>query len=127
MKKIYPTYKGIYIILNVSKNKCYIGESDNIHRRFKSHKLDLKNNKHTNKEMQADFNNGDIFYYFIVDLLPNDLDRVHMMAAETYYMIKYNSVEHGYNKGYSIPPTDNRYLKLLKSKELYRFLQEPIL
>ena len=125
MKKIFPDHKGIYIILNAIKNKCYIGESDNIHRRLKSHKLNLEKGTHTHEEMQKDFNNGDPFYYLIVDLLPNELDRVHMMAAETYYMIKYDSLEHGYNKGYPIPPTDNRYLKLLESKELYRFLQKP--
>lgn len=124
-KKIYPDIEGIYIIINVSKNKSYIGESKNIHRRFKDHQAELKANRHINAEMQNDYNNGDTFYYLIVDILPNNISGVVRMSAETFYMLKYDTVNTGYNKSYPIPPTDNRYIKLLEQNNLYRFLQEP--
>lgn len=47
---------GIYSISNTVNNKCYIGSSTDIARRFKTHLNMLKNNKHINSHLQAAVN-----------------------------------------------------------------------
>lgn len=48
--------QGIYIILNVINNKCYIGHSTNLGNRLTKHFSLLRNNKHDNHKLQEDFN-----------------------------------------------------------------------
>ena len=47
---------GIYQIKNKKNGKLYIGCAKNLRGKINSHKFQLKNGLHTNKEMQIDFN-----------------------------------------------------------------------
>lgn len=47
---------GIYKIINLVNNKCYIGSSSNTHNRIRNHFRNLKNNKHSNSHLQAAYN-----------------------------------------------------------------------
>ena len=48
--------QGIYIILNIINNKCYIGSSINIKGRKEQHIRDLKKGKHCNDHLQKSWN-----------------------------------------------------------------------
>lgn len=89
--------QGIYGIYNATKQKWYIGQSHNIRTRISKHKTDLKNGKHPCKEMQTDYNNGDIFEYYALRINVNtdDLD-----LAENLYIqeLCYARENKGYNK-----------------------------
>lgn len=62
---------GIYVIINRSNNRFYIGESLNIVRRKKEHFNLLTANKHYNKELQSDYiKYGDSSFEFKI-LLPH--------------------------------------------------------
>lgn len=64
---------GLYVIINTSKdNKSYIGYTSQIKRlsngkisnnRISQHKRELKQNKHSNKNLQIDYNNKDILVF----------------------------------------------------------------
>ncbi len=47
---------GLYKITNTINNKYYIGSSSNLKRRFRDHKKNLEENKHSNKHLQASYN-----------------------------------------------------------------------
>ena len=47
---------GIYKIVNVTNNKCYIGYSSDIFKRFGQHKYKLKNSIHENCHLQRAYN-----------------------------------------------------------------------
>ncbi len=47
---------GIYVITNRNNNRFYIGESLDIKNRWDQHTNELKNNIHSNSEMQSDYN-----------------------------------------------------------------------
>ena len=51
-----PSTTGVYIIWNKKTFRFYLGSATNLYVRFKSHKSRLKNNYHTNPELQADYN-----------------------------------------------------------------------
>lgn len=60
---------GIYKITNLKNNKCYIGSSSNISKRFTNHKWSLSKNKHPNKHLQNAFNKygKDIFIFKLIE------------------------------------------------------------
>lgn len=47
---------GIYSLVNKVNGKRYVGQATNIQSRLGQHKSSLKNNNHTNIEMQNDYN-----------------------------------------------------------------------
>lgn len=58
---------GVYIIENNLNNRFYIGSANNIKRRWKEHKSDLRSNKHKNIFLQNDWNKcGEQAYSFSV-------------------------------------------------------------
>jgi hypothetical protein len=58
----------------------------------------LKRNKHHNKQMQIDFNNGDLFEINLIYQLPDKTSNNLMLALENLYIDKYNTINEGYNK-----------------------------
>ena len=76
-KEIIKKYKqtiqpmGIYQIKNKINDKLYIGSTKNLPGKINSHKFQLKNGLHTNKEMQKEFNEigEECFSFDILDYL----------------------------------------------------------
>lgn len=78
----YPS--GVYAIQNVTKGIFYIGSSENIENRWKQHQTMLKNNKHFNKKLQNDYNDGDVLIYGLIkDTFP---DRRQLLYEEQFYI-----------------------------------------
>lgn len=77
---------GIYIIKNTETEMFYIGASLDYYRRISFHKSMLRNNKHTNKELQNDWNQygkEKFIFRFIEDCVECDLrirERYHIEA-----------------------------------------------
>lgn len=59
-------YAGVYCLINNRSGKTYIGSSKNIGMRIDQHQAALKAGRHENKNMQADYNNGDRFQASVV-------------------------------------------------------------
>jgi len=61
-KELIKNYKqtiqpmGVYQIKNKRNGKLFIGSTKNLLGKINSHRFQLKNNLHTNKEMQKEFN-----------------------------------------------------------------------
>ena len=66
---------GIYVIKNILDNKCYIGSSNNIDKRFKAHIWKLSKNIHSNLHLQRAYNRvgKDNFIFHILEEI-NDVD-----------------------------------------------------
>ena len=47
---------GIYCIRNSINNKCYVGQSKNVKKRFIHHKSMLRKNEHNNPYLQNSWN-----------------------------------------------------------------------
>lgn len=63
---------GIYRIKNIITGDCYVGSATNIERRWKTHRNDLKKNKHCNQYLQRAYNKYgiDAFKYEIFEICP---------------------------------------------------------
>lgn len=59
----YNGKSGVYIILNQENHKFYIGVADDVGVRLKQHCLALGTNKHKNKKLQEDHNDGHNLYF----------------------------------------------------------------
>lgn len=59
-------FSGVYAIVNISKQKIYIGSSRNIKGRLTNHKTKLNHKKNPVVKMQEDYNNGDKFISYVV-------------------------------------------------------------
>lgn len=63
---------GIYKITNLSNRKCYIGQSMNLEKRYRSHRNMLRSNTHHNNHLQHAYNNGDKFIFEVIELCSID-------------------------------------------------------
>lgn len=114
MKNQEPNYypAGIYAIHNTTKDIFYIGSSENIEKRWQQHQILLKTNKHYNKKLQSDYNNGDnIIFGLIKDTFP---DKRQLLYEERFYI--HNWKQNGrnlYNVAKMMGPyyTDRTHLK----------------
>jgi group I intron endonuclease len=88
---------GIYKILNIITNNFYIGSSKDLERRKYNHFSKLKENKHKNKKLQADFNKfkEKSFKFIILEEMPNNTKTYDLAYKELYYIYKYKPI---YNK-----------------------------
>ena len=77
---------GIYKIINLINNKCYIGSSKNIKDRWRKHKKDLKSNCHHSIILQRSYNkHGDAkFSYEIIEIC--EVDK--LLEREQYYILE---------------------------------------
>lgn len=92
---------GIYKLINTNTNKEYIGQTFDFDRRKKEHFDSLANNNHFNKELQDDYNNGDIFEFKIMERLyiPHDaLGKAYLLKKEEQYI---GDISNKYNDEYS--------------------------
>ena len=88
---------GVYMIQNNITGKKYIGSSFNVSSRMHDHLLELKRNRHTNKEMQEDFNKyGENSFSFVPLFETKDNEKTN---AEYFLMavLRTHNREYGYN------------------------------
>jgi group I intron endonuclease len=87
---------GIYKITNLINNKCYIGQTNNIPRRWSEHKSALNRNLHHNEHLQKSWlRYGERNFKFEV-LEYCSLEELNTL--EEFYVSKFNSYKRGYNR-----------------------------
>lgn len=95
--------RAIYSITNITNDKKYIGETMDVKRRWEEHEEDLDNNQHHSYKLQKDWNElgKDNFKFDIVAVLDesisNYVDKYILLIFEGYYMLKYDTINNGYN------------------------------
>jgi len=94
---------GVYSITNNINNKVYIGESNNIERRWQEHKDELNTNSHHNYKLQNDWNTyGEQNFIFEILEEMQKLDKsyktnMQLIYLEGKYIKQYDSISNGYN------------------------------
>ena len=109
---------GVYRITCLANNKNYIGSSDNIMRRLKTHERELEQGSHNNRRLQHDYDKyGSGFFEFRVVFV--DIPKEKLTAYEKVAIYLYDSIV--MYKGYNdIWPTTNHKT----FKEAYQDLLE---
>lgn len=105
MKKFYG--QGIYMILNTTNNKCYVGSSKEIYQRKRRHIKDLQKNVHHSQHLQNAWNKyGENSFIFIKLEEVNDVND--LCEKEVHWILQKNSLDRqfGYNLG--IPKKSDR-------------------
>lgn len=126
---------GIYCIENLINGKKYIGQSNNIYKRWKSHIKELNNNCHCNNYFQKAWNKygEDNFYFNVLEnCKENELNE-----KEIYYISKYSTYKSGYNltlggggrRGYHLTDKQKEAIKngrhdFKHSEETKRYISE---
>lgn len=105
---------GIYKILNIKNNKCYVGSSINIKDRWSKHKQHLNKQKHHNFHLQKSWslNGAENFIFEIIEQYDNAITSEFLDCRETYWINFYKSdnEEFGYNLyHYSRKPLNYKY------------------
>lgn len=89
---------GVYGVFNITKEKWYVGQSTSVYVRLSEHKSKLSKHIHHNKDLQKDYDNGDIILFLPIETAPNfpisELD-----IKENLYIDKL--VNNGKNGGYN--------------------------
>lgn len=87
---------GIYCIENLINHKKYVGQSIDIHARWKQHRSLLERGIHSNEKLQNAWNKygADNFVFYVVQ----ENDVLELDYWEKYYISLYDSYKHGYNK-----------------------------
>lgn len=112
---------GIYLIKNIANNKIYIGSAINIHRRWKEHKLQLKEGKHHSYHLQSAWNTyGEQSFKF--EILEEVSNPQHLLAYEQVYLDYYKSYEK--EKGYNICKVAGSHYGLKRSEETKQKMSE---
>jgi group I intron endonuclease len=93
---------GIYLIKCVANDKSYIGSSNDVMRRIKTHKRDLDRGSHNNLMLQHEYTKygAENFIFKIID---QNIEEDMLLAYEKCYMYIYDSVVRykGYNQMFS--------------------------
>lgn len=93
-----PNKSGIYKIINLKNNKCYIGSAVNLKTRINKHRYELEKNTHNNKYLLRSFIKHGInnFQVEILELF-DIINYKKLLKLEEYYIKLYNSLDEGYN------------------------------
>ena len=68
---------GVYGIKNIVNGKMYVGESKKPNQRWYLHRTDLRLQKHSNQELQNDFNQyGEVFVYGMIEFCDDKVKRL---------------------------------------------------
>ena len=114
---------GIYKITNNKNGKIYIGESENIPRRWIEHITALTYGEHSNTKLQNDFKEYGLkaFNFDIVESIPivdesNSVKLKMILLCREHIYIKYfNSFETGYNLEYTLNRIVNKEKSMFNS------------
>ena len=90
---------GIYKIINKSNGRIYIGSAKEFKARWKSHASSLRNQKHNNKFLQADFNKcgEEAFVFEVVEVTEGKTKEERLFIEEGYIKQHYDSGVACYN------------------------------
>lgn len=91
---------GIYLIKNEINGKCYVGQADNIERRWKEHKRHYKLEKHKNQLLYKAFNKYGLenFSFNVVEeCLVEELDDKEIFYIEKFNTYAFKGNSNGYN------------------------------
>lgn len=114
---------GIYKITNTINGKVYIGESENIPRRWIEHIVSLTYGEHGNYKLQNDFKEYGLkaFDFDIMESIPilNESSNIKLkmilLCREDVYIKYFNSFETGYNLEYTLNRIANKEKGLFES------------
>lgn len=119
---------GIYCIKNLVNGKKYIGQSNNIYKRWKSHVRELDNNCHHNQYLQnawIKYGKENFIFNILEECTENKLNE-----KEIFYIDKLHSYNSGYNltiggegrRGYHL--TDKQKAKIKNSRINFKHTEE---
>lgn len=77
---------GIYVISDLSAGKAYVGSSDDLYRRLRTHELQLKKDTHPNFHLQQAFNSGNRLEVLPIPVKPD----VDVLKCEQVILDKYS-------------------------------------
>lgn len=97
-KRSTGVYAAVYKITNSISGKLYVGKSQNVFARWRTHLKDLRNGVHVNRHLQNAWAlyGEDVFDFEVLEYVYE----VEMLAErELFYVTMYDSLdpEHGYN------------------------------
>ena len=110
---------AVYCIENINNGRKYVGASDHLRDRIKTHLRLLQKGTHTSELMQTDFSRGDQFSVHVLREFPKHR-RADMLDFEYLEIVRLDSVENGYNK--QLPAADHQFHK----PHEYKFNMEKI-
>lgn len=79
---------GIYSLYWEEQDLIYIGQSQNIERRFREHILDLTNNRHSNYKVQNTYNKFGLPKFIIIE----ECNLINLNDLEIYWQHEFNSL-----------------------------------
>jgi group I intron endonuclease len=79
---------GVYGIKNILTGEFYIGSTNNIGKRWNSHKRHLERNIHSNPKLQASFNKYGLDYFIFGIILFCDKDNLFIKEQDYYNLYK---------------------------------------
>lgn len=90
---------GIYIILNTISLKLYVGSAKHFKNRWKTHKHELRFNKHPNQHLQNSWNtHGEENFEFIIVELVKDFSKLAEREEYWFSITNCHDGYHGFNK-----------------------------
>ena len=114
-KDQFPKLSGIYRIINIVNNKCYIGSAVNLKLRLQKHYYELNKKVHNNKHLLRSYEKygENNFKIEILEIFEN-INYNELLNLEKEYIKFFNSIELGYNQ---ILDNSNHFKNLNKTKE----------
>lgn len=90
---------GIYKITNMQNGRVYIGSAKRFKERWSAHYRSLKNNYHSNKFLQADFNKcgTDAFIFEVLEVTNGDRKKKRLEAEQRYIDQWFDNKKQCYN------------------------------
>ena len=90
---------GIYKITNKLNGRIYIGSAKEFKERWKQHSYSLRNQKHSNKFLQADFNKcgEEAFIFEVVEITDGKTKEERLLVEEVYIKQYYDKGDKCYN------------------------------
>lgn len=98
-KDQFPKLSGIYRIINIVNNKCYIGSAVNLKLRLQKHYYELNKKVHNNKHLLRSYEKygENNFKIEILEIFEN-INYNELLNLEKEYIKFFNSIELGYNQ-----------------------------
>ncbi len=94
----YKKITGIYKILNIKNNKCYVGSGVSVRRRLMDHKKRLIGQRHFNNHLQSSWNKyGESSFIFEI-IEECSEDKLYLREEFWIKQLKSNNNNFGYNK-----------------------------